>query len=154
MDIANPIRGKLRIELAGSAGDICIGEKLMSMGPLNIKVGAGTLKIGKRCFFNHNVSITCNGGITIGDDCNIANNVVIVDHDHIIEREGANGKTYSDSIVIGDRVWIGANAVITKGVSVGTGSVIAAGAVVTRSIPPHEIWGGVPARLIKRIAQE
>ena len=52
-------------------------------------------------------------------------------------------------IVIGDASWIGANAVITKGVTIGRGAIVAAGAVVVRDVPEYAIGGGVPARLIK-----
>jgi acetyltransferase-like isoleucine patch superfamily enzyme len=52
-------------------------------------------------------------------------------------------------IIVGEDVWIGANSVILKGVNIGSGSVIAAGAIVTKSIPSNEIWGGVPAKLIR-----
>ena len=128
-----------------------IAPYVMSQGPLNIKIGGGILKIGTHCFFNHNVSITCNERITIGDYCNIANNVVIVDHDHKISHDGISGETISAAVSIGDKVWIGANAVITKGISIGNGAVVAAGAVVTQNIQDHEIWGGVPARKIKEI---
>ena len=60
-----------------------------------------------------------------------------------------------EPIVIEDDVWIGARAIILKGVRIGTGAVIAAGAVVTKDVPPFEIWGGVPAKLIsKRFTDE
>lgn len=150
MQPINPIRGRIRIDLQNKDARLAVGKYMMSMGPLYIKC-RGYLHIGDYCFFNHNVSITCNESITIGDYCNIANNVVIVDHDHVITYEGVLGKTKSNSISIGNRVWIGANSVITSGTSIGDGSVIAAGAVVTTNVPPHEIWGGVPARMIKRI---
>jgi acetyltransferase-like isoleucine patch superfamily enzyme len=73
-----------------------------------------------------------------------------VDHDHDISGTGALPKSPGPCapIVLSDYVWVGANSVILKGVEIGLGSVIAAGAVVTKSIPPNEIWGGVPARKI------
>ena len=137
----NSIRGELNINLARGA-TIEIGKFLMTTGPLNLKGTENSkIVIGNNCFFNHNCSITADCSVHIGDECNIANNVVIVDHDHIIEKNGVEGKIVSSPVQIGDRVWIGANSIITKGKNIGDGSVIAAGAVVTKDVPAHEIWG-------------
>jgi acetyltransferase-like isoleucine patch superfamily enzyme len=51
-------------------------------------------------------------------------------------------------IIIGENVWLGCNVAVLKGANIGDGAVVAAGAVVTKSIPPYEIWGGVPAKKI------
>ncbi len=56
-------------------------------------------------------------------------------------------------IRIGDGCWLGARVTVLGGVEIGAGSVVAAGALVNRSIPPNELWGGVPARLIRRLDQ-
>lgn len=148
--LLNSIKQRLVINL--ERGSKCtLGRFLMVDGPLYLKcVGDGTLSIGNRCFFNHNCSITCVRQIVIGNGCNFANNVVIVDHDHVITSEGVSGKLISAPVVIGNRVWVGANSVITRGVTIGDGAVIAAGAVVTKDVPAHEVWGGVPARFIRR----
>ena len=61
--------------------------------------------------------------------------------------DGVN--VYDQPVVIEDDVWVGANVTILKGVTIGHGSVVAAGAVVTKSCPPYSIIGGVPAKLIK-----
>lgn len=100
---------------------------------------------------NHNCSITCAEEITIGDACNIANNVVIVDHDHRLGKYGVEDGLESTPVHIGKNVWIGANAVILRGVSIGDGAIVAAGAVVNHDIPAHEIWGGIPAKKIKKL---
>ena len=100
---------------------------------------------------NHNCSITCAEEVTIGDACNIANNVVIVDHDHRFGKYGVEDGLESTPVHIGKNVWIGANAVILKGVSIGDGAIIAAGAVVNHDIPAYEIWGGIPAKKIKNL---
>lgn len=124
----------------------------MSAGPLYIKCTANSkLTIGENTFFNHNCSITCAEEIVIGESCNIANNVVIIDHDHKIINRVASGSIVTSPVKIGKNVWIGANAVITRGVVIGDGAVVAAGAVVTTDVPSHEVWGGVPAKRIKRL---
>lgn len=99
----------------------------------------------------------------IGDWCSIAYNVVIGPTEHRLDswttspfraRASGNmpGATIANTLppVIGDDVWIGANVVILRGVRVGDGAVIAAGAVVTKDVPENEIWGGVPAKFIRK----
>ena len=144
----NAIRGALKVEIF-SGGHIKIGRFLMSRGPLYLKsVNRGVLIIGENVFFNHNCSITCAESITIGNNCMFANNLVIVDHDHVIGHEGVKESLISKPIVIEDRVWCGANVTITKGVHIGTGAVIGAGAVVTKDVPENSIVTGVPAKII------
>lgn len=149
LHIINSIKGKLKIELSQN-GFLEIGDFLMSAGPCYIKCeGNGICKIGNSVFFNHNCSITCIEKIEIGDNCNFANNVVIVDHDHKLGKFGVEKGYTSSSIQIGENVWVGANSVILRGVTIGEGAVIAAGAVVNSDIPSNEIWGGIPARKLK-----
>ena len=80
-----------------------------------------------------------------------ANNLVIVDHDHKYSSSGITGELVSNEINIGNNVWCGANVTILKGVHIGDGAVIAAGAVVNRDVPAHTVVGGVPARVLKEI---
>ena len=77
--------------------------------------------------------------------------IVIVDHDHIMTADGVLGDTLSAPVEIGNKVWIGANAVILKGITIGDGAVIAAGAVVNKDIPSHEVWGRVPVKFIRKL---
>lgn len=145
----NSIRGAFKTEIIGS-GHISIGRFLMSRGPLYLKsVDGGEIIIGENVFFNHNCSLTCAENVVIGNHCMFANNLVIIDHDHEIVKDGVTGKLVSKPIIIEDRVWCGANVTITKGVHIGTGAVIAAGAVVTRNVPEKAVVGGVPARIIR-----
>jgi acetyltransferase-like isoleucine patch superfamily enzyme len=93
------------------------------------------------------------GPVTIGDRVHVAQNVVITGLNHnfqdvstSIDRQGVATK----EITIADDVWIGANAVILPGVSIGQHSVIAAGSVVTRSVPPYSVCAGNPAHIVKQ----
>lgn len=145
----NSIKGALKTEIIGD-GRIIVGHFLMSRGPLYLKsVDGGKVTIGENVFFNHNCSITCAENITIGNHCMFANNLVIVDHDHVVGGEGVTGELNSKPVIIEDRVWCGANVTITKGVHIGTGAVIAAGAVVTRDVPEKAVVAGVPAKRIR-----
>ena len=148
--LINSLKNKISVNLE-KGSNLEIGRHLMVDGPLYIKCEQGaSLTIGNRVFFNHNCSITAHSSISIGDECNIANNVVIVDHNHKLDSNGLKeGFTFKE-VSIGKKVWIGANSTVLQGVSIGDGAVIAAGAVVTKDVPSYEIWGGVPARFIKK----
>lgn len=108
------------------------------------------IRLGERVFINSGCRFQDQGGITIGDDCLIGHNVVIatLNHDLAPERRAI---TAPKPVVIGDVVWIGANATILPGVTIGEGAVIAAGAVVTKDVPPATIAGGVPARPMRSL---
>ncbi|SRR6266404_4918306 len=99
--------------------------------------------VGRGCEFN------IRKRITIGKGCAIASGCKFIDHDH-----GITGKRIDETpgttedIEIGDYVWLGCNAVVLKGVSIGSSAVVGAGAIVTKNIPTGEIWAGVPARKI------
>lgn len=151
MRIINSIKGKFKLYLDKQA-KCFIGDFLMVDGPLYIKSkGNGSLKIGDNVFFNHNCSVTCMEKIEIGNNCTFANNLVIVDHDHKIDKMGIVEGYNTAPIIIGDNVWCGAGVIILKGVVIGDGAVIAAGAVVNKDVPSYEMWGGVPARKIKSL---
>jgi len=108
--------------------------------------------IGDNVYFNRNVFITARDEVIIGNNVLIGPNVVINTGNHTFSDRNVpivkQGHT-SEKIVIGDDVWIAANAIILKGVNIGEGSVIAAGAVVNKDVPPYTVVGGVPAKKIK-----
>lgn len=97
-------------------------------------------------YINRHVKIRCFDNIEIGENVAISENVTIWDTDaHQID----NTTIKTQPVKIGNHVWIGTNVIILKGVNIGDGAVIAAGAVVNKSIPPHCLAGGVPAKVIK-----
>lgn len=88
------------------------------------------------------------GGIEIGDNVNISSYTKIITGSHDIDDKEFTADFLP--VKIENYVWIGTGAIILQGVTIGEGSVIAAGAVVTKDIPPYEVWGGVPAKYIRK----
>ena len=105
-----------------------------------------TLEIGGG-FVNHGARIHCFNNIKIGKWVYIGDDVAIRDSDGH-EVIGSN-KPVSMPIVIEDHCWIGAKATLLKGVTIGEGAVVAAGALVSRNVPPHTLVAGIPARVVK-----
>lgn len=134
------------------AGNIEIGDRFASIGRLSLFAdNGGYLRIGDDCDANVNVQIgAASGRIIIGNGVMIAPNVVIRAANHGMARALPMKQQPSvpGEIVIEDDVWIGSNAVITADVTLARGTVVAAGAVVTKSTEPYSIVAGVPARKI------
>ena len=114
--------------------------------------------IGDGVIFNYNCHIGCIDSITIGNDTLIGSNVLITDHQHGNLDNLALDTPFKDQplhskgpVVIGENVWIGENACIMPGVTVGSHSVIGANAVVTKDVPDGAVVGGVPARPLQSI---
>lgn len=109
------------------------------------------VEIGDKTYINHDSDIRSRERITIGNNVSIAYNVLIQDSDyHATYDDNGNSKPQTLPIVIGDNVWIGANAIILKGVNIGESSVVGAGSVVTKDVPPYSLVVGNPARIIKQ----
>jgi len=108
------------------------------------------IKVGKNVFINSGCRFQDQGGITIGDGVLIGHNVVLATLNHDID-PGKRSTMHPAPISIGHDVWIGANATVVPGVTIGDGAIIAAGAVVTKDVPPNVIVGGVPAKILKKI---
>ena len=89
--------------------------------------------------------------IVIGEKCLISSGCKFIDHDHgtILGTTMNIQRPVVSSIIIEDDVWIGANSIILKGVTIKKGAIVAAGSVVTKDINEYEIYGGVPAKFIK-----
>lgn len=162
-------------------GRIEVGNDFLAYYNCKISAwGKGKVKIGDCCSFGSSIRIDCRESITIGNYVLIAWDVLMADFDgHPIDHEeraaemeyshritwpsfsgleNKNTGTYSTSfitkpIVIEDKVWIGARAIILKGVKIGCGSIVAAGAVVTKDVPPYSIVAGNPAKVVKTLKE-
>jgi acetyltransferase-like isoleucine patch superfamily enzyme len=115
------------------------------------------IKIGKNCLISEFTVIRGQGGVTIGDNVYTSPFVQIVAVNHVYDdpkRPIIEQGITAQGIVIEDDAWIGSSAIILDGVRVGKGAVVAAGAVVSKDVPPHTVVAGVPAKVIKEISGE
>ncbi|MGW8251727.1 MAG: DapH/DapD/GlmU-related protein [Anaerolineales bacterium] len=142
--------------------------------PKGVEIGAGTLvmhgavlhvynfrdlphafiRIGRDSLVGEYSVIRGQGGVTIGDRVYTSPGTQVIAVNHVFDdpsRPFIEQGITAEGIVIEDDVWLGSNCVITDGVRVGRGAVVAAGAVVTKDVPPHTVVGGVPAKVIRTI---
>lgn len=108
------------------------------------------ISIGKKVFINSGCCFQDQGGIEIGDNVLIGQQVVLATLNHYLQPD-KRANMLPSPIKIGNDVWIGAHATILPGITIGDGAVIAAGAVVTKDVPKNTVVAGVPAKIIKII---
>ena len=130
-------RDRARIEVHG-VFRLCSGCILWIEPDAVLRVGSG--------YINNGLRLSCHAAIDIGHGVAFAENVTIRDSDN--HRTSATADPRAP-VRIGDRVWIGTNATVLKGVTIGDGAIVAAGAVVNRDVPPRCLVAGVPARVKK-----
>jgi maltose O-acetyltransferase len=135
------------------AGGINIGRATMVMSTPKMN-GFGDIRqrliIGSHVFINVNCFFDLSEAITINDRVAIGHEVMILTSSHHIgSREYRAGVVWKAPIVIEEGAWIGARSIILPGVRIGAGSIVAAGAVVTKDVLPDCMVGGVPARIIR-----
>ena len=151
-------RAEILSQLVGKMGKGCFFQ-----GPIFFHYGTHT-SIGDALFCNYNFTVQDDAKVTIGNHCDFGPNVSIVTPVHPMlpdERQqmrDENGNPirlcYARPVTIGNNVWLGANAVICGGVTIGDGCVIGAGSVVTKDIPPMSFAAGNPCRVIRPITEE
>ncbi|MEZ5322771.1 MAG: phosphopantetheine-binding protein [Microthrixaceae bacterium] len=144
------------------------GDHCLIDGFLNVQ-RFGRFSMGSYSAISTQVRIDCAGYVEIGDGCALAEGVYILDGlhhpilideriehgidlfegDHILDGYGPGTET--SYVVIGDLVWVGLRAIIMSGVTIGRGSVVSAGAVVTQDVPPYVVVAGNPARIVARL---
>lgn len=142
-----------RVSIVGS-GRVVIGPKTTIEDYVVIKsLGSSDLsglQIGQHCFIGSHTVINCCLSIRIHDNVMIAAGCQIVDTDHGLRERGLifEQKSRSEEIVIEEGAWIAGNSTILRGVRIGSGSVVGAGSVVTKSVPDNQVWAGVPAKFL------
>ncbi|WP_413577891.1 sugar O-acetyltransferase [Bdellovibrio sp. HCB290] len=140
------LRSSLLSRIFGS-----VGERVVVRPPIQVDYGFN-ISVGSRTFINFNaVFLDCNK-ITIGEDCQIAPGVQFYTATHPLEaKTRKSGLESAHPITIGNNVWIGGNAIICPGVTIGDNSVVGAGSVVTKSLPANVLAVGNPARIIRQL---
>ncbi|CAE6943797.1 Maltose O-acetyltransferase [Vibrio sp. B1ASS3] len=132
------------------------GKVGMSMvrAPFHCEFGK-TIEIGEETFINMNVVMLDGAKITIGSHVLIGPSVQLYTASHSLDyRSRLKWETFCKPITIEDSVWIGGNSVINQGVTIGARSVIAANSVVNSDVPPDCLYGGTPAKLIRRLNED
>jgi acetyltransferase-like isoleucine patch superfamily enzyme len=132
------------VEVAGS----CELNQGLELNPFG-----GSIRIARRVWLGPYVVIYGHGGVQIAEQTLISMHCTILSSNHAVPAIGQLIRNTADELLptkIGRDVWIGANAVILGGVTIGDGAVIAAGAVVTKDVEPGAVVAGVPAREIRR----
>jgi acetyltransferase-like isoleucine patch superfamily enzyme len=145
------VRGRVRVDAAGS---IQLGNRVRIHAHLSktqLSAGPGAcLSIGDDTFINHGVALSARQSVTIGRRCQIAPHVTVLDCDyHGVDDRDDGGKRAP--VVIEDDVWLGTRAIVLRGVRIGKGAVVAAGAVVTKDVAPATLVAGVPAKAIRTL---
>lgn len=126
-----------------------IDESVVLFPPFHADFGRN-ISIGRNVFINMGCKFQDQGGITIADGALIGHNVVIATINHPLEPD-RRGDVVPAPVVIGKGAWIGSNATILPGVTVGDGAVVAAASVVTKDVPAGTVVVGSPARVLRRV---
>jgi acetyltransferase-like isoleucine patch superfamily enzyme len=137
-------------------GQMFIGQRarlVSTVATLELETARdGVLTIGERVFVNYGTSISASRLVQIGNDCNIGTHCMLIDNSfHHVEPERRNERPESSPIVLGTNVWLGARVIVLPGVTIGDGSVVAAGSVVVKNVPRRTLVGGIPAKVIRAL---
>lgn len=160
----------IRKSFSGTGGSINLGNGNYLKCELVLEGPCAKIAIGDKCFINGGTQIICRVGITFGNYVTVASGVTIYDHDshskshlerrmdidqQLVDEPSGNfisNKSWQNvnakSVTVEDDVWIGMNCILLKGVTIGKGSIIGAGSVVTKSVPPFSVVAGNPARIV------
>ena len=143
------VGGRVKVRILRAAG-VQIGHSILC--DLPVMCGAGNIRrrliIGTGVFINVGCVFDLSDRIVIEDDVSIGHQVLILTSSHEVGQGGQRAaEVFRSPVTIGAGAWIGSRTVILPGVTIGSGAVVAAGAVLTADVPPNAISGGVPARV-------
>jgi len=145
--------------MINNKGSMILGDRVRLRGvqvPVELATGSGaSLTIGDNCSINNGTSICALESIKIGNFVGIGPYCLIADTDfHVVGDYTMTQKAETRPVVIEDKVWIASRCIILKGVTIGEGAVVTAGAVVSQDVAPYTVVGGVPARVIRTEQKE
>ena len=140
-------------------GRLQIGANTLFEPDVWITLGdAATVRIGEGTFLNIAVMVAAHEHVEIGSHCMLANGCFVTDANHRFDDPGQpvpwQGFTSKGPTRIGDNVWLGANVVVTSGVTIGERCVIGANSVVMQDIPPFSIAAGAPAKVLRAVTYD
>jgi len=146
-------------------GVVYVSDRTKLGSPLSARYGNGevllqartrdaVIRIGRHCAFSNNVSVIAVQSVEIGDDCLIGDFVSIMDSDFhgIAPDQRRTGPAQTAPVKLENNVWLGSRVIVQKGVTIGENSIVAPNAVVTSSIPPNSVAAGVPAKVVRGLA--
>ncbi len=146
---------RLRMRLLRAIG-VPIGDSTIVCGRISIagsRHAQRKLFIGRACMINEGCRFDTGSPITIGDRVYFGHDITVLTTTHDIGPHDQRCQgTRSEAVSVGDGTWVGTRALILPGVHIGAGCVVAAGAVVTESVPDDTMVGGVPARVLRSFA--
>lgn len=137
-------------KIINRGGEIHVGNIGLFPGVRFECMQGARISIGKGTYLNRNTHIVAAESVSIGQDCKIAWDVLIMDTDQHGLQPGQ--EAVAKPVTIENNVWIGARSIILKGVTIGHNSVVAAGAIVTKDVPPFSVVANPPARVIRSLA--
>lgn len=142
-------RAALIKEMFAEAGEGCYIEP-----PFHANWGGKHVRLGNYVYANFNLTLVDDGNIDIGDNVMFAPNVTVITATHpVLPALREKGLQFNVDVMICPNVWIGAGAIIMPGITVGENSVVGAGSVVTKDVPPNTVVVGNPARVLREIGE-
>ena len=142
-------RAALIKEMFAEAGEGCYIEP-----PFRANWGGKHVRLGNYVYANFNLTLVDDGYIDIGDNVMFAPNVTVITATHpVLPALREKGLQFNVDVKICNNVWIGAGAIIMPGITVGENSVVGAGSVVTKDVPPNTVVVGNPARVLREIGE-